>query len=126
MTECIDKLLYYAKTRDISIFNLECDISIRSFNIVVIKLFEWIRLEYKREQWIIEGRPTSLKPLRLIDNYLWSQNLLELIKYEDLFKESFDIENGAVILKECLSEAEKSEIRKSVFLSYQPKGISKL
>ena len=85
MIECVEKLLKYNKTRDMSVFNLKSHISNKDFTVAVIKLLEWLRLDYKREQWILEGRPVKLKPLKLKKEYSWSQVLEQLFMVYKLF-----------------------------------------
>ncbi|GFI04169.1 hypothetical protein IMSAGC005_03021 [Lachnospiraceae bacterium] len=117
----IDKLLIYLKykdkeeliTRDIKISDVE-------LNVVVIKILSWLKLEYKRSIWMIEGKNKCFKPLEVDTKYPWCVNLCKLVEKEKFFHDNFSIKNGKFDFSDTVSEEDKAIAREEVFQNYNP------
>lgn len=89
------------------------------FNVLVIKMLEWLQLEYRREQWIKEGRNTSLKPITLKMEFRWCQNLEFLIKQEEIFAHYFSMKGNKCDFSDEITEEEKREMRKKAYEGFK-------
>ena len=80
-----------SKNKKNEILLIKADISMMTLICIITDVLAWLRLEYKRERWIAEGRKISMRPLSLDDNYPWCQVLKVLVEEEELFKNNFII-----------------------------------
>ncbi len=116
----IDLIIKYYKYKDPKILINNVDISTKDLNVVVIEILSWLKLEAKREKWLMEGKKTSLKPLILNDDFTWCKNLKALVEKEDIFKANFKIINNMFDFSENISTDEKHNIREKAFKEYNP------
>ena len=119
--EVIDNMLEYMKSRERSkLISTELPITDSELCVVVVSIISWLRLEYKRSKWILEGKHTKLKPLKMEGEYSWCVHGRELIKKEKQFRNCFVVQNEEVTFSENVSEEERRCIREKVFNNYTP------
>lgn len=95
-------------------FCLSNTYDIEDFNISVITLFDWVRLEYKRDAWIASGRPVKHKKLK-IPEFRWCDTLRMIVTVEPTFSHYFKIDGNEIDFSDSLTEADRLEFcRKSV------------
>lgn len=117
----IDKLLIYLKYKDKEeLITTDIKISDVELNVVVIKILSWLKLEYKRNIWMIEGKNKRFKPLEVDMKYPWCANLCKLVEKEKFFHDYFTIKNGKFDFSDTVSEEDKAIARKEVFQNYNP------
>ncbi len=56
MDKIIDLIIKYYKYKDPKILINNVDISTKDLNVVVIEILSWLKLEAKREKWLMEGK----------------------------------------------------------------------
>ena len=95
----------------------------KTLNSACFELLGWLKLEYKRQKWIEEGRKASNKPLELNRSYEWCNLINDLVLTETLFSELFDIKDDKLFFKDSIPETTKNEIRKDAFEKYNPPVI---
>ncbi len=95
------------------VFCLNNHYDIEEFNTSVITLFDWVRLEYKRDIWIASGRRVKHKNL-IIPNYGWCQTLRKIVIEEPAFSRYFEVDGVEIRFSSLLSESDRLEFcRKS-------------
>ena len=82
-----DLLLEFRDQQNTALLVSNSQADIENLNVIAIELLAWLKLEYKRELWIAQGRKTALKPLILNYNYPWCSELRELL-FKPPFKRS--------------------------------------
>lgn len=94
INESINLMIKFRKSKNKKdeILLLKADISMMTLICIITDILAWLRLEYKRERWIAEGKKISMRPLSLDDNYPWCEVLKVLVE-EELFKNNFIITN---------------------------------
>lgn len=119
--DIIDLLLQYRKSNDIK-FLITSDIEINKedLNVIVIEILAWLKLEHKRSMWILEGKKTCLKPLKINMQYSWCVNLGQLIKKEKIFRDYFLIKNGNLDFSDSITEHEREAMREKAYINYNP------
>ena len=87
---------------------------VEDFNVSVITLFDWVRLEYKRDVWIASGKPAKHKNL-IIQEYSWCKTLRKIVSEEPTFLRYFKIDENEISFSDSLTESERLEFcRKTV------------
>ena len=122
INESIDLMFNFSKSKNKKneILLIKADISMMTLICIITDVLAWLRLEYKRERWIAEGRKISMRPLSLDDNYPWCQVLKVLVEEEELFKNNFIITNNKFDFAPNITEEERKAVRKKVFEEIVP------
>ncbi len=88
--------------------------SVEEFNISVIKLFDWVRLEYKRDVWIASGKSVKHKNLKIM-KYSWCETLRKIVSEEPSFSRYFTINEDEISFSDSLTDSDRLEFcRKAV------------
>lgn len=117
----INNIIEYLNTQDESLICNNISIAEKTIlNSACIEFLSWLKLERKRENWISEGRNTSLKPLVLNENYEWCILLKTIISEESLFNGLFEVKDNCISFKESIPQELKSHIREDAFSLYNP------
>lgn len=125
MIDIVDLLLeYYKEGRSNNLITDLQELSPKDIRVVVIEILSWLKLEYKRESWMREGKKKKLKPLPLNDNSIWCKNLKEIVKKELVFKQYFVIENNRLDFSPDIAEDVRRKARKKAFDYYNPQKRS--
>ena len=109
-------LIEFYSTKDINALGLSNnDYSNEMFG-VVLHIIEWLRLEYKRSQWIAQGKTVIHRPLELPSdlNIGWVKAMIILINENELMNQYFEVINNQLNFKSNISEEEKDTIRKEI------------
>lgn len=125
MIDIVDLLLeYYKEGRSNNLITYLQELSPKDIRVVAIEILSWLKLEYKRESWMREGKKTKLKPLPLNDNSIWCKSLKEIVKKELVFKQYFVIENKRLDFSPDIAEDVRRKARKKAFDYYNPQKRS--
>ena len=117
----VDLMLQFRETQDTNILiKSDFEIDRETLNSIVIEILAWLKLEYKRELWIQEGRKSCLKPLDLNFIFPWCSNLCILVDNEELFGNIFQVKDGKFDFCDSVDEKYKEIIRKSAYDNYNP------
>lgn len=121
MENLILDLLEYLKTRkiDVVIENKEY-INEKTFITIVTEILGWLRLEYKRSLWQKQGKSVKHKPLLLNYNFIWCQNLREIMSYPNRISDFFVINDNSFNFNHSITEEKQEIIRKLVYEKYVP------
>lgn len=123
--DIVDRMLQYMEVRQRKILlETEYQISSEELNIIVIKLLSWLKLEYKRENWIALGKKNSLKPLEIDERYPWCMNLRTLIETEKNFNDYFVLKEGKIDFSLNIEDEERRKMREKAFNNYNPQKHS--
>lgn len=79
-------------------------------NIMITKIVMWIKAEYKRYIWKINGKKDLHKPLELDYKYDWCNDIKELITIDSRFSKIFIINNNQVDFNPNLDATKKNDI----------------
>ncbi len=125
MIDTVDLLLeYYENGASNGLSSCLQEFSPKNIRVVVIEILDWLKLEYKRELWIKEGKKTSLKPLILNYNYTWCKNLREIVDKEVLFNQYFCIVNNEFDFSPNITEENRKRAREKAYDFYNPQKRS--
>jgi|GEM_PF-1433460 len=123
MKELVYDLLKYMRTREVNVVLRDFCLDSKqtaSFVTMVIDVIAWLKLGYKRELWINEGRPTKHKALSLNMDYSWCQILKDVTDNDKRFSNYFIINEKGFDFKESISEQERIEAMKIAYDNYNP------
>lgn len=115
-----DKLIQFDKTEDTSIFHTSNNYSVPECWGVCINLFQWLKLEHKRNIWKEEGRSTSSKPLTLHPESEFARIIPDFINTDEVFSHTLKIQNNQIYYSDELTEDEIEEITKAASDYYNP------
>ena len=116
--DLIEKMINYINTDDNIFVDVKCD-DISDFNVAIINLLEWLKLQYKRQIWLEEGKKDFRKPLSIPLDTSWGC-LLANVLISTEFNNYFDIDVDKITLSSKMSEDEKKAIYKRAFDGYNP------
>ena len=110
-------LIDFNASRDISLFG---QIEVNEISDIIAAIEEiigWLRLEYKRSQWIKQGKTVIHRPLQLpFDlDIEWVKLLIRIIKNNEIVSNYLEVNDNYVNFKTNISEEEKDVIRKDIF-----------
>lgn len=91
----------------------------RIFVVIIMNIFAWLRLEYKRYSW-----NRKCKPLELDMTCQWCIALNELITSDEQFSKYFVIVDNKFGFRDAITDKEKMEAREWVFRNYTPNHIT--
>ncbi|WP_026591433.1 hypothetical protein [Bacillus sp. UNC437CL72CviS29] len=123
MDNFIKDIVTYTKTGNSNILltNYSSEIvNTLSFNTAIIDVLSWLKLGYKREQWMKDKKYMKHKPLKINMDHTWCEILKELVENDDRFSNYFTINDTAFDFKETISEEIRLESRKTAFNLYNP------
>lgn len=83
-------------------------------NIIATKLVMWLKAEYKRYIWRVNGKKDLHKPLELDYKYDWCNDIKNLVLKDLRFSEIFSINNSLVDFNPNLDLTERNNIVKYV------------
>lgn len=109
MKDLIEMYNDYRTTPGSSIEEAYClknNYEVDDFNVSVITLLDWVRLEYKREVWIASGRPAKHKNLK-IENYNWCKTLRKIVTEEPSFSRYFKVNGDEISFSDLLTESDR-------------------
>ena len=92
-------------------------------NSICFDLLSWLKLEKKRENWILEGKKTCLKPMGVKPEYGCRDLLVQLVEKEPLFNELFEFNGKELYFKDTVPDDIRSQIRADAFCMYNPQPI---
>lgn len=117
----VDLMLQYRKTGDQKVL-ITSDLKIEkeNLNVIVIEILSWLSLEYKRNMWILQGKRTCLKPLKLNMQYPWCVDLCRLVQKEKLFHDNFSISERKFNFSNLVTEHDKIMTREIAYKNYNP------
>lgn len=118
--DLVDKFIYYVNNNDLSIYDDLKITDITDFNVAIMNLLDWMKLQYKRYLWVLEGKKDIRKPLKLSLNTSWEILLNDLIENNMEFSMIFSIEDNSIIFSKCLTEEETKQLCKKVYDEYNP------
>lgn len=87
-------------------FCLKNSYGVEDFNISVVTLFDWVRLEYKRDVWIASGKSIKHKNLKIY-KYSWCETLRKIVTEEPSFSRYFKIDGDEIMFSDSLTEADR-------------------
>lgn len=116
----IEKFIQYINTNDISLFaNIEYD-DIKYFNIIILEILDWMKLQHKRYLWTLEGKKDYRKPLSIPLESSWGKLFIKLICNNIEFNHYFKIDDKKIDFSSNLNEDEKNTLCKLVYDNYKP------
>lgn len=121
----VDKMIAFRDTQDITYLGMDKCIDIENLNVIVIEILSWLKLQHKRELWIVQGRKANLKPMELNYNFPWCNELKIYIKGNNIFGEYFVIQNNTLDFKSDISMDYVLKTRKLAYDSYNPEKMKK-
>lgn len=89
-------------------YSLRNNYTVEDFNISVITLFDWVRLEHKRYNWIESGRAVKHKSLKIHDN-AWCDTLRKIVTEEPSFSRYFKVNGEEITFSDTLTEKDRIE-----------------
>ncbi|MGX7418418.1 hypothetical protein ACWOFR_06390 [Carnobacterium gallinarum] len=92
----------------------------RSLVVAIIDILSWLKLGYKRELWMKEGKSVKQKPLKINMDYPWCQELKQLVEEDHRFSEYFTMTEKEFDFNQKISDGKRSEMRKTAFDLYNP------
>ena len=119
--DIVDLMLQYRKTGEPQLLiTSDLEINKDNLNTIVIEILGWLKLENKRNMWILQGKKTCFKPLKMNMQYPWCIDLYTLVEKEKLFHENFSIKNNDFDFSEFISEEDKTVLREKAYKNYNP------
>ena len=94
-------------------YDLKNTYDVEDFNVSVITLFNWVRLEYKRDVWIASGKPAKHKNLK-IEDYNWCKTLRKIVMDELAFSRYFKVDGDEILFSDSLTETERKKFCEKV------------
>lgn len=110
-------LIDFYKSKNIELFELINNDNTSEIFGAILQITNWLDLEYKRSQWIKQGKTVKHRPLELpLDlNIDWVKTLIKLLYENELMNQYFEINGNLFNFKTNISEEEKDIIRKDIF-----------
>lgn len=119
--DIVDKMLAYLETHDQqSLLSADLVISTYELNVVVVNILGWLRLGYKRDKWIVEGKKDYHKPLKLNMEMTWCYHLNKIVMIDDLFRKYFSIIDDEFDFSIQITDEKKIQLRKKAFDKFIP------
>ena len=85
----VEVLINYRETQNTTVLGDVSGTDSQELNVIVVEILSWLKLQRKRELWLEQGRKTSLKPMELNVSFPWCKTLLDLLKRNNVFSETF-------------------------------------
>ena len=116
----IEKIVDYYNNNDINIFDNVVFEDVSDFNTIIYEILNWMKLQHKRNLWILEGKKDYRKPMHISLNTSWGKLFIDLILKNEEFKNYFSVEDDNVFFSSDISEEEVNKLCKFVFDNYNP------
>lgn len=119
----VEKMMAFRDSQDIAQLGVDKCVDLENLNVIVIEILSWLKLQYKRELWIAQGRKTKLKPMDLNYEFPWCNELESYINDNNTFGEHFIIIGKTMEFKDEIPLDYILTARKLAFELYNPEKI---